>query len=367
MPTFSAFPASDGYLSSGGTFNTAGSAFVAGGSSTRYNAFFRWTNVTVPADAVVSAATMTAVKTTGSGTCDIRIALEAADDPAFPTSKADAEGRTVTSAYAHLNTAPGNGLYTSPDMSATCQEVFDRGGWGSGQAIQCHWRDASSAGTFQAYTIERTGTADDPSISITYSVPTVYTDTGSGGVSLGGSADALLAAALTATGGVALSGTAAAAQATSDVAQGGVVLGGSAAISTVVSEIATGGVMLAGDAPNVATFAHVAQGGAVLGGSAGLSGAAVEIGSGGVVLGGSAVASVTLAELAAGGVIVGGEASVSVYSPSAGAGGSFICDACHVFRPGSQAWHLFAGGAVVVGQFVPGERAHQVGGCQCTT
>lgn len=431
MTTFSASTtaANDGYFSTSSWFST-GNDFVAGYSGGAFGLVCRFTNVTIPAGATISAATMTIRDTFGGGTPDIRVYLEAADNPAMPTTRTDAVGRTVTSNYCTYATAFTTGQNrTTPDNSPAVQEVINRGGWASGQAQTWHWRDNAGSGTkyIQGRQADYSSGANAPSVSITYSVPTVYSETGSGGVSLGGSAAALLAAALTATGGVALSGTAAAAQTISESGQGGVVLGGSASVSAVVTEIASGGVVLAGDALNVATFADVAQGGVVLGGealagllfqevgsggvslsgsadlvsfasyvasggvslageapvgqavtitaaggvvlggSAGVVSAAVEIGSGGVSLGGLALASVSLAELAAGGVIVGGEASVSVYSPSAGAGGSFICDACHVFRPGSQAWHLFAGGAVVVAQFVPGERAHQVGGCQCTT
>jgi hypothetical protein len=174
MPTFSAFPAEDGYWRSSGTFNTNGSDFVAGyGGSTTYGAFFRWTNVTIPAGSTAAACVMDVTKNSGSGTCNIRVSFEAADNPTFPTDLSDAQGRTVTSNYAHINTAPSNGAYQTPDFTASAQEIIDRGGWASGQAMQVHWRDFAGTGTatFQGRCIERTGTSEDPSISITYTEP----------------------------------------------------------------------------------------------------------------------------------------------------------------------------------------------------
>lgn len=175
MPTFAAYPNADGYWRSTGTFDTGGTDFIAGytGAST-YGAFFRFTNVTIAKNSTISAATMNFTTSNGAGTPDIRIAMEAADNPAFPTSKTDAEGRTITSSYGTYSTLwPGAGRRTTPDFSGSVQEVVDRSGWASGQAMQEHWRDFKATGSnfVQGRCIERTGTTDDPYISITYTAP----------------------------------------------------------------------------------------------------------------------------------------------------------------------------------------------------
>lgn len=174
MPTFNAYPNADGYWASNGTFNTTGQAWVAGYSSVAYGAFFRFTNVTIASGSTVSAATMNFTTTVGAGTPDIRMAMEAADDPAFPTTQSDAAGRTITTSYGTYNTAwPGAGARTTPDFAASVQNVIDRGGWASGQAMQHHWRDNKATGSnyIQGYTVERAGTTDDPYLSITYTEP----------------------------------------------------------------------------------------------------------------------------------------------------------------------------------------------------
>lgn len=175
MPTFNAYPNADGYWRSSGTFDTTGTAWVAGyQGSTSYGAFFRFTNVTIPSGATINTASMNFRTTLGAGTPDIRMAMEDADDPAFPSGKTDAEGRTITSSYANYTTAwPGAGARTTPDFAGSVQEVIDRGGWSSGQAMQHHWRDFKGVNThyIQGYAIERTGTTDDPYLSITYTEP----------------------------------------------------------------------------------------------------------------------------------------------------------------------------------------------------
>ena len=174
MPTFAAYPNADGYWRSGGTFDTTGTDWVAGyTSSNSYGAFFRLTSVTIPVGSTISAATQDYTKNAGAGTPDIRIACEAADSATFPSSKADAEGRTITSSYANITTLPSNARHTTPDFSASVQEVIDRGGWASGNAIQVHWRDNKATGSnyIQGRCIERTGTTDDPYFSITYTEP----------------------------------------------------------------------------------------------------------------------------------------------------------------------------------------------------
>lgn len=174
MPTYSAYPNADGYFRTGTTFDTTGSAWVAGYTSAAFGAFFRYTNVTIAKNSTISAATMDFTTTVGVGTPDIRMAMEAADDPAFPTSQADASGRTITSSYGTYATAwPGAGRRTSADFAGSVQEVVDRAGWASGQAMQHHWRDNKGTGSnyIQGYCVERAGTTDDPYLSITYTEP----------------------------------------------------------------------------------------------------------------------------------------------------------------------------------------------------
>lgn len=173
MPTFGAYPNADGYWRSTGTFDTTGQAWVAGytGSST-YGAFFRWASTGIQQGSTISAAAMDYTKTTGSGTPNVRIFFEAADNPTFPSDQSDAAGRAVTTAYASITSLPSNGRHSTPDLSAPIQEVVNRPGFAE-DAIQSHWRDVVGSGSnyLQGYTIERTGTGDDPYLSITYTEP----------------------------------------------------------------------------------------------------------------------------------------------------------------------------------------------------
>lgn len=169
MTTFAAYPGSDGYWRAGSTFDTTGTDFVAGYTGAVFGAFFRWASTGIPQGCTINSAVMDYTKNAGGGTPDIRIHFEAADNPAFPTSVGDASGRAVTTAYANITTLPSNARHSTPDLSASLQEVVDRGGFAA-DAIQLHWRDNKGTGTnyIQGRCIERTGTADDPYLTVDY-------------------------------------------------------------------------------------------------------------------------------------------------------------------------------------------------------
>ena len=99
-------------------------------------------NVTIPAGATINAAVIRFVaqddgpsSTNGSMT----INCEDADDAAtFTTGSNNISGRTLTTASAAWSNAEiwlTNQSYDTPDFSQTVQEVIDRGGWASGNAM----------------------------------------------------------------------------------------------------------------------------------------------------------------------------------------------------------------------------------------
>lgn len=144
----------DGWSHDGGTFDGT----AANGNIGKFNlppqriydAWLRFTTVTVPVGATVTNAYIS-LKAWGSGSdgagTESNIHLEAADDPAAPTTQADHAGRSRSTgiAWDDYDFPDTTNFYDSPDLTTAVQEVIDRGGWASGQATQVLWDDDGSS------------------------------------------------------------------------------------------------------------------------------------------------------------------------------------------------------------------------------
>lgn len=172
MTTFTAYPNRDGYYTSS-TLTNDGGQFVAGNAGAPNHYVARFTNVTIPKNSTISNATLTLSISYGSGTTKLTIGLEAADNPAYPSSASDAGGRTLTSSTVAYDRAYSSGSYTTSSWSGSAQEVVDRSGWASGNAMQLFARDNASASWnfIQPYGVAAAGTTNDPYITINYTEP----------------------------------------------------------------------------------------------------------------------------------------------------------------------------------------------------
>jgi len=121
---------------SGGTmYVTDGSSFFSS------HVGFRFQNVTIPAGATVTSATLE-VFSNSNGTTSFSADLTAEDHddpPTFTTSNGNISSRTLTTAQTLWST--GSVTYSvgdsivSPNFASSIQEVIDRGGWSSGNAL----------------------------------------------------------------------------------------------------------------------------------------------------------------------------------------------------------------------------------------
>ena len=131
----------DGYVTTAAFSNAA--AYVLIGAATAVNtidAFFRFDNVAIPAGAIITEARVIfhSDRMAKSDTMRTNIAAEDADDPAAPINKADVDGRvrtTASVAWDFVTNWITSFDYITPDISAVIQEVVDRGGWASSNAI----------------------------------------------------------------------------------------------------------------------------------------------------------------------------------------------------------------------------------------
>lgn len=106
--------------------------------SSRRNGGFRFTNVTIPPGSTISAATISIWPTSAS--FDDMLADWYADDvdnAADFAASATVTGRTRTTATVLWSAdSIGSGAFvSSPDLAAVIQEVIDRAGWASGNAL----------------------------------------------------------------------------------------------------------------------------------------------------------------------------------------------------------------------------------------
>ena len=101
----------------------------------------RFTNVIVPSGATITNAYIEfTVDETDSGTANFTIYGEDANDPPnFSSSDDDISDRTQTSASVSWNNVPNwtsvGATHQTPDISSIIQEIVDRGGWSSGNAM----------------------------------------------------------------------------------------------------------------------------------------------------------------------------------------------------------------------------------------
>lgn len=180
MPTLNiliATGADDGQYRSGGTFfNNNNITTVIGNSGAAMRCFFRFQNVTIPAGATITAASIRFIATANqsSTTCSLVARGELDTNPAAVSSGADGNARTKTSASVSWNEpawTTGNS-YSTPDIATIIQEIIDQGGWSSGNAMQLFVEDNASTSTaFRSPRSYDGSTTDCARLDITYTDP----------------------------------------------------------------------------------------------------------------------------------------------------------------------------------------------------
>jgi hypothetical protein len=140
------------------------------------NSWFRYRNVTIPPGSIINTAVLTLTNdgsSTGSPTFKLRGYAE--DNPTNPEDYNDAVARPkttaqVTEAYAG---EANNTTHALPDISAVIQEIIDRPGWASGNALMLSLEDnGSTMSHFEFYAFASGGSGTKAAkLDITYTVP----------------------------------------------------------------------------------------------------------------------------------------------------------------------------------------------------
>jgi len=120
--------------------------YIGDNGVSRYNAgsWMRYTNVIIPAGATLLNANLTIQSLTNGGTKDFKFYAEQVDDATTnPSSYADFHSRVTLSglSYSVNNTPWSAGFLFTYDIKIIVQQIIDRGGWASGNALMILWYD----------------------------------------------------------------------------------------------------------------------------------------------------------------------------------------------------------------------------------
>jgi len=141
--------------------------------------YVRFTGVTIPGNATITAATLTFTSGGNTGSPPpMAIKVEAADNAAAITSRTDVLARTraaTTKAWTPATWVASGTAITTVDFAAVLQQVISRPGWVSGNAVQIFVEDTSAGFTVaqQVSILSWDGAAagQDPTLNVTYTVP----------------------------------------------------------------------------------------------------------------------------------------------------------------------------------------------------
>jgi hypothetical protein len=163
--------AADDVRWSDSTFNANSTYIVAESDLETQGSAVRWP-LSVPRGATIDSAVLRLQGTDSLGTIATTIKAHAADNSTVITTRADAVGRTRTSASVSWTppTFAYETMYDSPDIKTVIQEVTDRTGWASGNYLTLFWEHASGSGSREASAFDRA--AVSPQLLVTYTNPT---------------------------------------------------------------------------------------------------------------------------------------------------------------------------------------------------
>ena len=168
-----------------------------GATALKYGGGMRFLNATIPAGSTINAAYLTLRCQTSKSTTGVKTKIrgEDADNPGTLSTQADYAGRTRTTAevlWDNIASWTADTDYNSPEIKTVIQEIVDRGGWASGNAMVIFWDDHDDRSDHNAETIRQAYAYDNsstyaPKLHIEYTSVTEKTssDSGSGAEALG--------------------------------------------------------------------------------------------------------------------------------------------------------------------------------------
>ena len=149
----------------GGSFtNNYGYMPVGNLSGSHYASAFRFTAVDIPQGATINSATITFIARNNatSTVCNLAVRGVAEDDATAITGYIDAHARTLTTAsvdWLALNIWTAGASRSAPDIASIIQEIINRAGWSSGNALVIYVIDNGSDTNANRYITDYSGNA----------------------------------------------------------------------------------------------------------------------------------------------------------------------------------------------------------------
>lgn len=180
MATFQGKPAAsadDGWHDDNATFDNSGTGITVVGADPILETppgigFIRVPNVTIPQGATIDAATFDFVATAKSTpSSDISLYGFAEDNSAQLADITDYYTRTLTTSDAlfSVGSLTAGGSFTTGDFKGVVQEIVDRAGWASGNAIQFTLLQAQATGVIgMSVASYDHATYTEPTLNVTY-------------------------------------------------------------------------------------------------------------------------------------------------------------------------------------------------------
>lgn len=147
---------------------------------TQLGAALRFTGLAIPHNAVIQSASLKLVASASDSATTVRSKLRAvaADNASIPANDTAFHAPGYTTAVVNWDSIPAwtNGTtYTSPDISTVIQEIVNRSGWSSGNAIVLLWDDLDQRSTQSSGVVRRGQSynntpANAPVLTVTYTV-----------------------------------------------------------------------------------------------------------------------------------------------------------------------------------------------------
>lgn len=141
----------DGFVSIG--YFPTGTVYFGFRLGIDHNSWFRFQNVTIPNAAVISSAALTLVSQIAQSTTVVTtISGDDEDNANAPVSLVDYNGRPITTATVAWNFSTawaGGESVTTPDLTTIIQEIVNRAGWASGNALQLFIKNNAGVGVRQ--------------------------------------------------------------------------------------------------------------------------------------------------------------------------------------------------------------------------
>ena len=168
----------------GWVFRTTDTSISVGywtSSSCKHGGGMRFTNIAIPKGSTINSAyiTITARADRSATVVNSKIHGEDADSPSAFSDYSDYSGRPRTSAEVNWDDIPAwteDTEYNSPEIKTIIQEIIDREGWASGNALVIFWDDHDDRSTHSDQT-NRAGQSYDgssgkaPKLHIEYTPP----------------------------------------------------------------------------------------------------------------------------------------------------------------------------------------------------